>query len=310
MGPREAAQTADDPPTDGIQALNRSDTADVAIIDVGAGDHRRIHLAHIAAPARAGEISHPRAVISVGEDGHLELVETFHTLPGAGGSITNADTTVALGRGAVIDHVRVQHEDVESLHLGRTTVQQSTGSQLRSMTVLAGASIARHGVDVLLDGDDASADLRGLSVPSQTQHHDIEVTVDHARSRGTSTQRFMATADDQGRATFGGRVIVRADTLGNDARQLSRNLVLSPSARADARPWLEIFADDVSCTHGATVGQLDDEALFYLRSRGLPEELARSLLVDAFTAELLDTITTDSVREHVRGSLHPGTHRS
>ncbi|MBK8332598.1 MAG: SufD family Fe-S cluster assembly protein [Acidimicrobiaceae bacterium] len=131
------------------------------------------------------------------------------------------------------------------------------------------------------------------------QRHDTVVTVDHAASRCASTQRFTGVIDDHGRGSFSGEIIVRPGTVATDAHQSNRNLVLSPNAEADTRPWLQILADDVRCTHGATVGRLDDEALFYLRSRGIPLDEARTMLIGAFIRDVTDAIPHPSLRTHV-----------
>ena len=176
---------------------------------------------------------------------------------------------------------------------------QATGSTVRATSIMAGGRIARAAIDVSFDGTDARTDVVGLYTPSGEQRHDNVVTVDHRSSRCTSNVVFRGIVGGHARGSFSGHVIVRPDTVGTDAHQSNRNLVLEPTAQADTRPWLEIFADDVRCTHGATVGRLDDAALFYLRSRGIPLEQARTMLVDAFAAEVVDAIGPPSLREHV-----------
>jgi Fe-S cluster assembly protein SufD len=160
---------------------------------------------------------------------------------------------------------------------------------------MIGGDIARHQTDVRL-GADARVDLDGLYLPSSRQRQDNVVTVDPVASRGTSTQHFKGVIDDHARGSFSGHVIVQGGTVGNDAKQTNRSLLLSPTAEADSRPWLEILADDVRCTHGATVGRLDDDALFYLRSRGISLTESRAMLVAAFVGEILDTIEPASLR--------------
>ena len=173
---------------------------------------------------------------------------------------------------------------------------------------MLGAEIARHAIDVTLSGPDARVDLDGLYRPAGHQRHDMSVCVDHAASQGTSTQHFRGVIDDHATGSFTGRIIVRPGTVVNDARQTNRNLVLSPTARADSRPWLEIFADDVRCAHGATVGRLDDDALFYLRSRGISGDESRRMLIDAFVHEIAGTIEPTSLREHVATIIDAATH--
>src|SRR5690606_4895824 len=154
-------------------------------------------------------------------------------------------------------------------------------------SVVADGHIVRSAVDVRFAGDGARADLDGLHLPTGHQQHEHAVTVDHAASHGTSTQRFKGVVAGHGRRAFSGHVIVRPGTVATDASQSNPNLVLRPTAQADTRPWLEIFADDVRCAHGATVGRLDEDALFYLRSRGIPLAEARAMLVAAFAGEVV-----------------------
>jgi Fe-S cluster assembly protein SufD len=176
---------------------------------------------------------------------------------------------------------------------------------------MTGADIARSAVVALLAGPDASIELNGLYLPAGDQRHDNVITVDHAASGCTSTQLFKGVIDDHARGSFSGRIIVRPGTVRTDARQLNHNLVLRPTAQADTRPRLEILADDVRCKHGASVGRLDDDALFYLRSRGIPTGMARSMLVDAFIAEITERISPPSLRDRLCGiaSARSGVHR-
>ena len=223
-----------------------------------------------------------------------------------GSSITNASTRVVAGAGSTITHHRIQDEAVAAIHVGRTAIDQGSGSTVRATSVMTGGRIARSAIDIRFTGAGARADLDGLYLPRGDQRHDNVITVDHGASQCSSTQRFTGIVDDHGRGSFSGHVLVRAGTTGTDAHQSNRNLVLAPTAQADTRPWLEILADDVRCTHGATVGRLDDDALFYLRSRGIPLEQARAMLVAAFAAEIIDAITPATLRDRVAATLGAG----
>ena len=292
---------------DGFHALNQAASSDpaVVIVEAGAGHDAHlgapapIHIVHVIVPGATPEISHPRTVIEVGDWGRLHLIETFTGLAGA--ALTNACTTVRLGRAASLTHHRVQTETPGTTHIGHTQVVQAEESRYETSSLMFGGDIARHAIDVTLREPDAHVTLTGLYRPTGRQRHDLAVSVDHAASRGTSTQRFKGVVDDHARGSFSGRVIVRADTVGNDARQSNPNLVLQPTAQADSRPWLEIFADEVRCTHGATVGRLDDDALFYLRSRGIPLDESRAMLIDAFVREITELIEPASLRHHITG---------
>jgi Fe-S cluster assembly protein SufD len=268
---------------------------------------RPIHIVHVAAPTDAFALAHPHTVIDLGARARAHVIETFTGLDGT--TITNALTSIHVGSGATLTRHRIQTEAPGAIHVGHTRIAQATGSQLRSTSVMIGANIARDAIDVGLRGSDARVSLDGVYLPSGHRRHDTAVTVDHAASHCTSTQRFRGVIDGHARGSFSGRIIVRPDTVATDAQQTNRNLLLSSTAQADSRPWLEIFADDVRCNHGATVGRIDDAALFYLRSRGIPLEEGRAMLVDAFVREITDTISPGSLRDHVsaaRSRRDPG----
>lgn len=298
-----AASLYDDEPVDGFQALNRAAGPAVAtvLVDSGIELPDPIHIVHIAAPTDPFALSHPRTIVDVGDAGRAHVIETFTGLGGT--AITNAVTSMRVGVGATLIRHRIQTEAPGAIHVGRTRVSQAAGSRLRATSVTVGADIARDAIDVGLLGADARVDLDGVYLPTGRRRHDTAVTVDHAASRCTDTQHFRGVVDDHARGSFSGRIIVRPGTVGTDAQQTNRNLLLSPTAQADSRPWLEIFADDVRCNHGATVGRLDDAALLYLRSRGIPLEQGRSMLIDAFVREITDTIAPDSLRDHVTATL-------
>ncbi|MEO7430294.1 MAG: Fe-S cluster assembly protein SufD [Acidimicrobiales bacterium] len=288
---------------DGFQALNHIAGADGAavLIDAGAQPPDPVHIVHVTSPGERAAVSHPRTVIDAGESSQVHVIETFCGLPGA--AFTNASATLRIGRGADVTHHRIQAEAAATIHIGHTRVDQAAESRLHASSVMFGADIARHAIEVVLHGPDASVDLDGLYLPTGHQRHDTTVTVDHAASRCSSTQRFKGVVGDHARGSFSGRITVRSGTVATDASQSNANLLLCPTAQADTRPWLEIFADDVRCTHGATVGRLDDDALFYLRSRGIPLEESRSMLIDAFVREITDAITPTSLRDHLTASF-------
>ncbi len=219
--------------------------------------------------------------------------------------MTNADTDIRLGHHATLAHHRIQSEAAGATHLGHTRVLQGAESRYEATSIMFGADIARHAIDVILAEPHAHTALTGLYHPVGNQRHDTTVCVDHAASGGSSTQLFKGVVDDHARGAFSGRIIVRPGTVATDAHQSNHNLVLQPTAQADSRPWLEIFADDVRCTHGATVGRLDDDALFYLRSRGIPVAESRAMLIDAFIGEIIATLEPASLREHLEATMQP-----
>ncbi|MGD9794214.1 MAG: Fe-S cluster assembly protein SufD [Acidimicrobiia bacterium] len=290
---------------DGFLARNHADGYDIAlvVVDPGVRIDVPVHVVHFSAPDNTDEradsatISHPRTIIDVGSDSRIALIQTYCGLDGR--AVTNASTTIRVGRHAEVDHCRVQTESTAATHIGHTRIEQEEGSRLRMISVTIGGDIARNAIDVQLHGPDAHTDLAGVNVTAGQQRHDTVVTVDHAASRCASTQRFTGVVDDHGRGSFSGEIIVRPGTVATDAHQSNRNLILSPDAEADTRPWLQILADDVRCTHGATVGRLDDDALFYLRSRGIPLDEARTMLIEAFIRDITDSIPHPSLRSQV-----------
>ncbi len=300
---------------DGFVARNHAAGHDVAlvVVDPGLRIHDPVHLVHLAAPANAGgpdatgTISHPRTIIDVGDNSRLKIIETYCGLDGP--AVTNASTTIRIGRGADVDHSRIQTESPAAVHIGNTRIDQSEGARLRMTSVTIGGDIAHNAIVVHLAGPGAHAELDGLNLTTGRQRHDTVVTVDHAASRCASTQRFSGVVDDHGRGSFSGEIIVRPGTVATDAHQSNRNLILGPNAEADTRPWLQILADDVRCTHGATVGRLDDDAVFYLRSRGIPLAEARAMLIEAFVHDITDGIAHESLREHVT-ALIAARHRA
>jgi Fe-S cluster assembly protein SufD len=299
-----------EPVTEGFQALNRGAGGDPCVVHTapGAESGEPIHIVHVSAAGTEPGIAHPRAVVLVGDHSRLHVIETFTGLGGS--AVTNADTDIRLGVQAHLTHHRIQTESPGAVHIGRTGVGQEAGSSYHATSLMIGAEIARHAINVTLSGPGAQVDLDGLYRPAGDQRHDLSVCVDHAASGGVSTQQFKGVIDDQARGAFSGRIIVRPGTVATDARQTNRNLVLQPTAKADTRPWLEIFADDVRCAHGATVGRLDDDALFYLRSRGIPGPESRRILIDAFVAEIAGAIEPASLREHVASLLDAAPERA
>lgn len=288
---------------DGFQALNDLGQTDTATVEVHGGVRlgAPIHIVHLTVPGDGVTLAQPRTSIRVDADASVTVIETYAGLAGA--TVTNAATDIHMGARARLTHQRIQSEPPDGLHVGHTAVALGPASQLRAVSVMLGAATARSALDVTIAGEAADAAVEGLYLPRGRQRHDNVVTVDHAASNAATRQHYKGVIGDDARGSFSGHVIVRPGTVGTDAHQTNRNLLLTPRAQADSRPWLEIFADDVACTHGATVGRLDDDALFYLRSRGIPQPDARRMLIDAFAAEIIDQLTPASLRDHVRDAV-------
>jgi Fe-S cluster assembly protein SufD len=243
-------------------------------------------------------VSNPRSLILAESGSRVAVVETYAGTTGAV-MCTNAVTQVALGEGAQVEHYKIQDEPDTAFHLSLLDVRQGPDSRFSSGSVELGSKIARNEVRVRLEGDGADVSIDSLYLPFGDQHHDNPILIEHAAPRCTSRQLYKGIADDRGHGVFNGHIIVWPGAPGTDASQTNKNLLLSDHAEIDTRPRLEIFTDDVKCTHGAAVGALDEQALFYLRSRGVPHEAARALLTYAFAREMLDLIESESLRAHV-----------
>jgi Fe-S cluster assembly protein SufD len=285
-------------------ALNLAFSPDGALVEVPAGVavETPIHLLFLTTAREVAPMTHPRSLIVVGRGGQASVVETYAAVAG-GTYLTNAVTRIVLGEGAGLVHQRIERESGQAFHVGRTEVRQARDSRLTSSAVFFGGRIARQDVRVRLEGEGAECGLDGLYVIGGRQHVDIHTVVDHAVPRGRSRQLYKGVLDGRARGVFSGRVVVRPGAQKTDAFQTNKNLLLSDGVEVDSKPQLEIFADDVKCSHGAADGQLAADALFYLRSRGLGEAAARALLTYGFASEVLSRIPLDQVRTRLEALL-------
>jgi len=240
-------------------------------------------------------VCHPRNVIAAGEGARVTVVERYAGRS-EGDCFVNAVTDVATGDGATVVHYRFQEEGPGAYHVASLRSRQGTGSRFAAHSVSLGALLSRSEVHAVLDGEDAACLLNGLYLGNGEQHVDHFTTIDHAKPGGSSREYYRGILDGRSRGVFRGRVIVRRDAQKTDARQANRNLLLSGDAEADSRPQLEIHADDVKCTHGATVGPLDEEKVFYMRSRGIDASSARGFLAWAFASDIFRRFDLPGVR--------------
>jgi Fe-S cluster assembly protein SufD len=240
-------------------------------------------------------MAHPRLLVVVEREAQLKLVEAYEAAP-AGPSLTNAVTEVVLEDGAQLEICREQREGERSFHVATSQSRQGRDSRLVFTTVALGGALTRHDINAVLDGTGAYLILNGLSVLGGRQHVDHHTTIEHAQPHGESHEYFNGVFDGESRGVFNGRIIVRPGAQRTDSKQTNNNLLLSDAARADSQPQLEIYADDVKCTHGSTVGPLDETALFYLKSRGIGAVEARGLLTYGFGADILDRVAIPGAR--------------
>jgi Fe-S cluster assembly protein SufD len=292
---------AADPAAEGaFAALNRAFLDDGALVLVGAGQQigDPVELVFVAAAGDGATIAHPRVLIALDPGARARVVE-IHCAVGDGPYLTNAVTEVTVGEGAELELCRVQLEGPGGYHLSSVTSRQARTSRFRSFQVDLGGRLARHDQRAVLGGEGATCSLDGLYLTGAEQHVDNQTTIDHAAPHCGSRELYKGVLRDRSRAVFNGRIIVRPGAQKTDAKQANRNLLLSDGALAQTRPQLEIYADDVKCTHGATIGRLDADAIFYLRSRGIAEEAARALLIRAFADEVLDRLSVDDLRGRI-----------
>jgi Fe-S cluster assembly protein SufD len=278
-------------------ALNDALAEDGAFIHLGPGTvvDEPIQLVFLSDTAGIPLLASPRSVVLAEAGSRATIVETY---AGVDGQVccTNSVTEVVLHEGAHVEHYKIQDEPESAFHLALLDVRQGRDSRFGSHLVMLGSQIARHEVRISLDGPGAQVSLDGLYLPRGNQVHDNTVFVDHASTQCTSHQLYKGVLEDRGHGVFNGHIMVREGADGTDANQKNQNLILSDRAEVDTRPRLEIYADDVKCTHGAAVGQVDGEAILYLRSRGLSAEEARGLLVFAFVRDMVDRIELPGLR--------------
>jgi Fe-S cluster assembly protein SufD len=240
-------------------------------------------------------MSHPRVLAVLGQGSQASIVES-HAGQDSAAYFTNAVTEIVLGENAALEHYKVQQESAQAYHIGAIHVRAQRSANCTSHSISLGGSLVRNDVTAVLDGEGAECTLNGLYLADGNRHVDNHTTIDHAKPHCGSREVYKGVLADRARGVFNGKIIVRPDAQKTDAKQTNRTLLLSEDAQINTKPQLEIFANDVKCTHGAAVGQLDDEAVFYLRSRGLAESEARRLLIHAFAADVLNRIPLESVR--------------
>jgi Fe-S cluster assembly protein SufD len=285
-------------------ALNTAFMADGAMIHVPAGTvlEHPIDLLYLSTGGPDPLVAHPRNLIVVEPGSQVTIIERYAGL-GGGPSFTNVVTEVVAGEDAVIDYYKVGREATQAYHVGAMHIQQARNSSVSCHTVTIGGALVRHDITTVLDGEGGHCTLNGLYLASGRQHVDNHLRVEHAQPHCDSREYFKGILHEQSRAVFTGRIVVHKDAQKTDAKQTNQNLLLSEDAQVDTKPQLEILADDVKCTHGATIGQIDQEAIFYLRSRGLDEAMARDLLVFAFAEESLELIKPLPLRRQLQDVL-------
>ena len=293
-----------DPSANGFTALNAAFMADGACLILGARTRleKPVHLVFLSIPQEEPVVAHPRNLVVAGEGSQAQVIESYASL-GTGTYWTNVVTELVVGENATLDHYRIQEEHNKAFHVATLQAHQARDSRLRSHSVSFGAQLARNDITAQLDAEGSECVLNGLFMADGRQHVDFHTTVEHARPHGSSQEYFKGILDGRSRGVFNGRVHVHPGAQKTDAMQSNRNLLLSKDAEVDTKPELEIYADDVKCSHGATVGQLDPDMLFYLRARGIDGATARGLLTYGFAQDVIDRMPIPQVRERLSHTL-------
>jgi Fe-S cluster assembly protein SufD len=296
----------DDESAQPLVALNTAFLADGAFVEIPARCilDRPIAILHVtAADGDRKPVTYPRTLILAGRESQAAVVETCCGFDGEV-YFTNAVTTVEVGDNASLEYVRIGQDSRNAFHVAKLRAHQLRDSRFAAHSISLGGALVRNDIHAILDGEGAECLLNGLFALDGAQHVDNSTILDHAQPLGTSREYYKGVLDGKAQGVFNGRIIVRPGAQHTDAIQSNKNLLLSTSAATiNAQPQLEIYADDVRCTHGATVGQLDPSALFYLRSRGLGEIESRKLLIYAFAADVLGRIKSSGLREQLEAVL-------
>jgi Fe-S cluster assembly protein SufD len=292
-----------------LVALNTAFVSEGAflLIPKGMRVETPIHLLFLSVPQASPAVSFPRVLIVAEAQAEATLIESYVSVE-EGAYWTNAVVEVLVEDGARVEHYKIQRESQQAFHTATTQVELGAASSFDATTITLGGELSRHDINVHLRARGAECRVDGLYMVSTGQHTDTHSLIEHAEPHCTSRQLYKGILDGKSRAVFNGKVFVREGALQTDAQQTNRNLLLSNEARVDTKPQLEIFADDVKCAHGATVGQLEEEELFYLISRGLRPELAQNLLTYGFAEEVINKIRVESIKaqldEAVLNRLH------
>jgi Fe-S cluster assembly protein SufD len=279
-------------------ALNSAFATDGVVIDVADGTvlSQPLHIVHIAAGA-APSAMFTRSLLRLGKNAAATLVESYRAADGAKAYQVHDSLIIAIADNARLDHVRLVVDSVDAANISSAVVTLGARAHFNTFGMTSGAAVSRYQANIAFAGEGSRVETNGVNLLNGKQHADTTLFMDHAVPHCDSREVFRAVIDDRAHSVFQGRIVVRPDAQKTDAKMMTRALLLSDEAEADNKPELEIFADDVTCGHGATSGALDESLLFYLRARGLPEKEAQALLIQAFVGEANESIASDDLRE-------------
>jgi len=283
-------------------ALNNAHLEDGAFVYVPAGVklNMPVHLVYLSTShqSQLTAVHHPRNLVIVEKDAQLTLIEDYIGVAGSN-YFNNTVSEILLGEGADVDHYKFQRESEDAYHIATIQVHQEKDSRFSSQNLSFGSQLTRNDINSHLSGPGAQCQMNGLSMIRGSQHVDNHTLIHHAYPDCTSTQLYHNIMDENARGVFNGKIYVEPEAQKTDSQQTNRTLMLSRHARMDTKPQLEIFADDVKCSHGATVGRIDDDALYYLRSRGVSAGQARKMLTQAFGQRMTNLFRLDSIKEAI-----------
>jgi Fe-S cluster assembly protein SufD len=285
---------------DGINALNTALVYGAVFIHVKKGTvpEHPVYIYHIT-DARSGTVfSQPRSLVHIDENAQVQLVETYVTL-GPAESFTNQIMEIIVEKGALAEYYKIQNDAGHSNQVSTTHIRQTGKSYVHTVCISLNGAIVRNNLNVILEAEHCEAHLYGLYFQSGRGHIDNHTVVDNVKPNCFSNELYKGIIDDNANGVFNGKIFVRPQAQKTNAYQSNKNILLSDSATVNSKPQLEIFADDVKCSHGCTVGRLDEEGLFYLRSRGLREKTARALLLHAFAIDILEHIKPELIRAYI-----------
>ena len=285
--------------TDPMLSLNAAMVTDGVIVTVADGKElaHPIQIVHVATASRASSVT--RSHVKLGKGSRATLVESFVAADGADAYQVNDAMILWVGDGCELSHVRLMADAAGAVNISSAVITAGAKAKLNLFNMTSGGMVSRYQGFLTLAGEGTDLSINGINLLKDRQHGDTTLVVDHAVPHCTSRENFRAVVDDRGHSVFQGRIIVRPDAQKTDGKMMTRALLLSDEAEADNKPELEIFADDVTCGHGATSGALDDNLLFYLRARGLSEKDAQALLIQAFLGEAIEQIADDNLRDVV-----------
>jgi Fe-S cluster assembly protein SufD len=292
--------TAATPDRDGFSALNAAFAFQGTLIHVSKEmvTDVPVHLLHVTDAAGAGVMSHVRHLVIVERHAKASVIESYVALDDVS-YLTNTVTEVIVEDGATLQHARVQRESLSAFHVGTIEARQGRDSHFIQFSFQTGAQLSRSNVYTVLDGDGCGTTLNGLYMLDGAQHGDHQTRVEHVAPNCFSREMYKGLLDGESHGVFNGKVYVHPEAQKTDGKQTNNTLLLSPTSQIDTKPQLEIFADDVKCTHGATVGRMDETSLFYLKSRGVGSVLAKQLLMYAFAADVLETLENSTLKEEL-----------